>query len=72
MIPEGNSFRVLLDPTADAQAPEGAGSGGEQGKNQTAGPLKAGRSRFLIVASGLIAAGTAVALYKALESPDRP
>src|SRR5215472_4005567 len=64
VIPEGNSFRVLLDPTADAQGPEAAGSGGEQGKNQTGGPLKAGRSRFLIVASGLIAAGTAVALYK--------
>jgi hypothetical protein len=41
VIPEGNSFRVLLDPSADAQGPEGAGSGGKQGKNQTGGPLKA-------------------------------
>lgn len=73
VIPEGNSFRVLLDPSvAEEQGPEGAGSGGKQGKNQAGGPLKAGRSRFLIVATAFIAAGTGVAIYKALESPDRP
>lgn len=73
IIPEGSSFRVLLDPSvAEAQGPEGAGTG-KQGKGGSGGgPLKAGRSRFLIVATGLIAAGTGVAIYKALESPDRP
>jgi hypothetical protein len=72
VIPEGSSFRVLLDPSvAEAQGPEGAGTG-QQGKGSGGGPLKAGRSRFLIVATGLIAAGTGVAIYKALESADRP
>jgi len=37
VIPEGNSFRVLLDPTADAQGPEGAGSGGKQAKTRPEG-----------------------------------
>lgn len=74
VIPEGTSYRVLLDPAAEAaQGPAGAGAGGKE-KSQGSGgpPLKAGRSRFLIVATGLIAAGTGVAIYYALESPDRP
>lgn len=73
VIPEGNSFRVLLDPSAiAAQGPEGAGSGGRRDQGRGGGPLKAGRSRFLLIATGLIAAGTGVAIYKAMESPDRP
>ena len=72
VVPEGTSFRVLLDPSiAEAQGPEGAGTGKQQ-KGSGGGPLKAGRSRFLLVATALIAAGTGVAIYKALESPDRP
>jgi hypothetical protein len=69
-VKEGESFRVLLDPS-DAQEPAGAGSG-SQGPTQTGGPLKAGRSRFLIVATALTAAGTGVAIYFALESPSSP
>ena len=74
VIPEGSSYRVLLDPAAEAaQGPAGAGGGGG-GKSQGSGggPLKAGRSRFLMLATGLTIAGTAVAIYYAIESPDRP
>jgi hypothetical protein len=69
VVKEGESYRVELDPdaTAAAQEPAGAGSQGRGG-----GPLKAGRSRFLIIATALIGAGTGVAIYEALESPERP
>jgi len=72
IVEEGKSYRVLLDP--DAEAAQGpAGAGGNQGPvGGSHGPLKAGRSRFLIVAVSLTAAGTGVAIYKSLESPDRP
>jgi hypothetical protein len=72
IIPEGTSYRVLLDPASEeAQGPAGTGGQGPYGGNR-GGPLKAGRSRFLIVATALVAAGTGIAIYKALESPDRP
>jgi hypothetical protein len=72
VVAEGQSYKILLDPPADAQEPAGAGSGAQQGHHQGGGPLKAGRSRFLIVATALIAAGTGVAIYEACESPERP
>ncbi len=73
VIPEGTSFRVLLDPATEAaQGPAGAGAGGQGPAKGGGGPLKAGRSRFLILATAFIAAGTGVAMYYALESPDRP
>jgi len=75
VVPEGSSFRVLLDPSEAAQGPEGAGSGKKEEKDRrrgAGGPLVAGRSRFLMLATAMIAAGTAVAVYKAMESPDRP
>ena len=70
-IAEGASYRVLLDP-ADPQGPEGAGSGKHDRDKGSGGPLAAGRSRFLMLATGMIMAGTAIAVYKAMESPDRP
>jgi hypothetical protein len=69
-IAQGSSYRVLLDP--DAQQPAGAGAGGQGPQGSGGGPLKAGRSRFLIIATALIAAGTGVAIYEAMESSDRP
>jgi hypothetical protein len=70
MIPEGASYRVVMDPE---QGPEGAGAGKrDQGNKGGGGPLAAGRSRFLLLATGMIVAGTAIAIYKAMESPDRP
>ncbi|MGB7433859.1 MAG: hypothetical protein WBR26_20780 [Candidatus Acidiferrum sp.] len=62
VVQEGQSYRVLLD-TSDAQGPAGAGGGG---------PLKAGRSRFLLIATALVAVGTGIAIYYACESNDRP
>jgi hypothetical protein len=73
VIPEGTSYRVLLDPEPEAaQGPAGSGSGGQGPYGSKGGPLKAGRSRFLIVAAALTAAATAFAISEALESPDRP
>lgn len=75
VIPEGTSYRVLLDPAAvAAQGPAGAGAGGQgPAKGGSGGPpLKAGRSQFIIIATALVAAGTGVAIYYACESPDRP
>lgn len=70
-VPEGTSYRVLLDADM-AQGPEGAGSGKRGGYGQRGGPLKAGRSRFLIVATAVTAAAAWFAISEALESPDRP
>jgi len=72
VVPEGRSYRVLLDPEAEAaQGP--AGAGGNQGPaSHGGGPRAAGRSRFLIVAIGVTAAAAGFGVYKALESPDRP
>jgi hypothetical protein len=74
VIPEGTSYRVLLDPPAEAaQGPEGAGGGRGHGQNRGGGgPLKAGRSRFIVVAGILIGAGTGVAIWAACASPWSP
>jgi hypothetical protein len=69
IIPDGTSYRVMLDPEV-GQGPEGAGSG-QKTQGRGGPPLRAGRSRFLIIAISAAAAVTAVAIYKALESPDR-
>ena len=72
VILEGTSYRVLLDPPDEAaQGPEGAG-GGRQNRGGGGGPLKAGRSRFLIGTAILIGAGTGVAIWAACESPWQP
>lgn len=72
VINEGTAYRVLIDPTlANAQQPSGAGAP-SQGPMKGGGPLKAGRSRFLIVTAALVAAGTTVAIVKAMESEDSP
>src|SRR5215472_16543336 len=60
IIPEGAAYRVLLDPPADM-------AGGQGGP-----PLKAGRSKFLFVAIGVVAVITAIAVSEAWESPKRP
>jgi len=71
-VPEGMSYRVILDPDsyyaaeASAQGPQGAGSRGGRP------PLRAGRSRFLLIAIIITGVATGVALYEALQSPDHP
>jgi hypothetical protein len=71
-INEGETYRVLLDPSMEAaQEPAGAGSG-NQGPMGRGGAKRAGRNRFLLVAVGLTAIGSGIAIYYALESPSRP
>jgi len=70
-VPEGMSYRVILDPDAyyaseAAQGPQGAGTRGGRP------PLRAGRSRFLLIAIIITSIATGVALYEALQSPDTP
>jgi hypothetical protein len=71
IVPEATAYRVILDPSSyyaaeSAQGPRGAGTrvGGP--------PLRAGRSHFLLIAIVVISVATGVALYEAMQSPDRP
>jgi hypothetical protein len=69
IIPEGNSYRVVLDPEPNpdpAQGPEGPGS------VRMRRPRAAGRSRFVIIVIAATGALTSFAVSEALESPDRP
>lgn len=70
VIPEGRAYRVMMDP----QGPEGAGAErkGKAGPGMSGPPLKAGRSRFLIVATTVVGVATYLAVSEALESPARP
>ena len=71
-IEDGKAYHVFLDPDmAAAQGPAGAGGGqGPGGKGGS--PLKAGRSRFLIVVVAATAIATYFAVSESLESPSRP
>lgn len=76
LIEEGQAYRVILEPPpaalAEAQGPEGAGSGKQDKGGLNGPPLRAGKSYFLILAVGVTAAVTAVGIHAALESPNRP
>jgi hypothetical protein len=73
VIPEGTAYRVVLDPEAAAPPPAGvpapAAPASWGGQNQ---PIKAGKSRFIWYAIAFTAIVTSFALWRALESPDRP
>ena len=60
VIPEGTSYRVLLDPP------------GDPGQGPSGGPHRAGRSRFLLITAIAIAVGTTIAVIEALESLSSP
>jgi hypothetical protein len=64
-IPEGMAAHIVLDP--DDKVP--ADSQKEWGTKR---PKSSGRNRFLFFWIGAAAVVTAIAVYKALESPDRP
>jgi hypothetical protein len=71
IVPEAMAYRVILDPSSyyaaeNAQGPRGVGS------RQGGPPLKAGKSHFLLIAIILTGVATGVALYEAMQSPDRP
>jgi hypothetical protein len=69
-IEDGKAYHVYLDPET-AQGPSGAGGGqGPSGKGGS--PLKAGRSRFLIVVVAVTAIATYFAVDEAWESASRP
>jgi hypothetical protein len=71
IIEDGKAYHVYLDPDmAAAQGPAGAGGQGPSGKGGS--PLKAGRSRFLIVVVAVTAIATYFAVSESLESADRP
>ena len=67
-IEEGESYRIVVDPTPEevaATPDQGPGGGGRP-------PVRAGRSRALYFYAAGVAAATGVAVYFALQSPDRP
>jgi hypothetical protein len=70
-VPEATSYRVILDPDSyletAAQGAAGAGSKGRSGP-----PLKAGRSRFLLIVIAVTGIATGIALYEVMQSPSRP
>jgi hypothetical protein len=66
-IPEGGAYRVVLDPNAEPQGPQGAGSKGYGGP-----PIKAAKSKFIWYAIAITAVVTYFAVSEALESPERP
>jgi hypothetical protein len=72
-IREGTAYRVILDPSPAEQGPEGAGAGKKDDRKISNGPpLRAGRSRFLIVAVTVVTVLTVLSLSEAFESPSRP
>lgn len=66
-IPEGEAYRVVLDPNADPQGPRGAGTKGMGGP-----PIKAAKSKFIWYAVAITAGVTIFVVHEALESPDHP
>ena len=69
IVTEGTAYRVVLDPDAAAQ---------EQDSNNPPPafpqkpPRRSGRDRFLMFILIFAGIGTAIGVYFALESPDRP
>lgn len=69
-VPEGAAYRIVLDPSEEAQnqpPPQGAGT-----KGTGRPPLMAARSKFVWYAVGAVGIVTYLAVSEALESPDRP
>lgn len=66
-IPEGEAYRVVLDPNADPQGPRGAGTKGMGGP-----PIKAAKSKFIWYAVAITAGVTFYAVHEAYESNDKP
>jgi hypothetical protein len=60
-IPEGKSYRVLLDPA----------DGGATSDQNAKKPNQHGKA-FLLIAIGITAASSVPIIWKAVESPDRP
>ena len=65
-IPEGTAYHIVLDPGADPATDNPKAWNGNQR------PKRSGRNRFLFFLIFAGAAATAVGLYYALESPEKP
>ena len=66
-IPEGEAYRVVLDPNADPQGPRGAGTKGMGGP-----PIKAAKSRFIWYAVAITGGLTIYVAHEAWESAYKP
>lgn len=66
-IPEGASYRVLLEPEAEPQGPQGVGA-----PNTPKQPAHPGKNKIIITILVADAVGTGIAVWRALVSPDKP
>ena len=66
-IPEGEAYRIVLDPNADPQGPRGAGTKGMGGP-----PIKAAKSRFIWYAVAITGGLTIYVAHEAWESAYKP
>ena len=84
VIPEGMSYRIVLDPspselaavdreTDDANMDASPAQGPQGvGSGKRKAPRRAGRSRFIWFAIGIAGVATFFAVYEALQSPSKP
>ncbi len=70
IIPEGDSYRVVLDSAPGPHVEQGPAGVGAKGNHYP--PLKGGRSRAIYFIAAGVAALTIYAVHEAYESPDRP
>jgi len=68
VVAEGTAYRVVLDP----DDPQGQDTNNPPPVFTQKNPRKSGRDRFLMFVLIFAGIGTAIGIYLALESPDRP
>jgi hypothetical protein len=68
IVAEGTAYRVVLDP----DDPQGQDTNNPPPVFTQKNPRKSGRDRFLMFVLIFAGVGTAIGIYLALESPDRP
>jgi hypothetical protein len=68
IVAEGTAYRVMLDP----HDPQARDTNNPPPVFQQKAPRKSGRDRFLMFVLIFAGVGTALGVYFALESPDRP
>jgi hypothetical protein len=68
IVAEGTAYRVVLDP----DDPQGQDTNNPPPVFTQKNPRKSGRDRFLMFVLIFAGVGTAIGIYLALESPDKP